>query len=130
MADHAGDPVSLAALVPNRRGSASVIQEQPDGDLHDMIPHNGLEALPSCDVVPLELILRRVDPVLTEELVDVEQVEEAAGDGIDYSRQYDCEDIVGYPRYEWCLRNQHAGWAQHCREGFGHVRSHLEAAFT
>ena len=59
-----------------------------------MVPHDGLQALPFRHVVPLELVFRGVDPVVGEQVVYVEEVEDGSGDGVDNCREDDCEDLV------------------------------------
>ena len=84
--NHTGGAVDLAALVSNHGRSVAMIQSETDGDLDDVVPHNSLQALPFRNVVPLELVFRGVDPIVAEKGVDVEEVEEASGDGVDDCR--------------------------------------------
>ena len=97
MANHARCSLNAAALVPydRRLVPANVVQKQPNGDLHDMIPDDCLQTLPSCDVVSFELVFGGVDTPVAEEIVSVEKVEEGGGDGVDDCREDGCEDVVG-----------------------------------
>ena len=54
--NHVGGTVDLAALVSNHRWSLAIVQSETDGDLNDVVPHDGLQALPFRHVIPLELV--------------------------------------------------------------------------
>ncbi len=58
--------MDLAALISNHGWSVAMIQCETDGDLDDVVPHDGLQALPFGNVVPLEFVFRGVDPVVVE----------------------------------------------------------------
>ena len=48
--------MDLAALISNHRRSVAIIQSETDGDLDDVVPHDGFQALPFRNVVPLDLV--------------------------------------------------------------------------
>lgn len=71
MAEVAGHPLNLAAVVSNHRGSVADVQKQPDGDLKNVVSYHGDETLPFGDVVPLQLVFGWMDAVFGEELIDI-----------------------------------------------------------
>lgn len=98
-----GGVVDLASLVPGHCWAVAVAENKADGDVQEMVADDCFEAFPSCDVVSLELIFRRMDSIIAKQLVDIKHVEECACDGINDSRQYDSEDIVTNPGEYWFL---------------------------
>ncbi len=82
-AEGEGGGVGSAGFVADHGWAAAVVQDETDGDLHDVVADDGFEAFPFGDVVPLEFLFGRVDAVIAEDSVGVEDVEEGCGDGID-----------------------------------------------
>ncbi|KAL9024627.1 MAG: hypothetical protein Q9196_006381 [Gyalolechia fulgens] len=127
-AEDGGGVVDPASFVTGHGGAVPVVAEgEADGDLHHVVADDGLEAFPSRDVVSLDFILRRVDPIVATQLVDIKEMEECTGDGINDGRQDDGEDIVADPGEDWFLRGQDARWRRRGVPGGGGVGSHVES---
>lgn len=101
-----------ACFIADHHGRAvvAVVQQEAEGDLHEVVADDGFQAFPFRDVVPFELVFGRMDAMGAEEVVGVEEVEEGAGDGVDDGGQDDCEDVVADPREEGFLLDQGTRW--------------------
>lgn len=95
--DHVGGVVDSASLVTDHWWAGAVIEEQADGDLDDMITDDAFEAFPSGDVVPFQLVLCRMDSIVSEQFIGVEEVEKGAGNGINDGWQDDGKHVVADP---------------------------------
>lgn len=95
--DHVGGVVDSASFVTDHWWAGAVIEEQADGDLDDMITDDAFEAFPSGDVIPFQLVLCRMDSIVSEQFIGVEEMEKAAGNGINDGGQDDGKYIVADP---------------------------------
>lgn len=71
-----------ASFVADHWWFIAVAEEQSNDNLDHMVADNGLETLPSGDMVSFELILRGMDSIIAKEFVDVEEVEEGPCNGV------------------------------------------------
>ena len=67
----------------------SPAQGKSNGDLHDMVPSDLLQALPPRHMVSFQDIFRGMDAVAVEEIVGVKKVEESTTDDVNDSGKDD-----------------------------------------
>lgn len=74
--------VDSAGLAFDHHGSFSPAQGKSNGNLHNMISSDLLQALPSRHVVSFQDIFRGMDAVAVEEMVGVKKVEKSTADDV------------------------------------------------
>ena len=83
--DSACPAVDCAGLAFDHHGSFPIAQGQSNGDLHDMVSSNLLQALPPRHVIAFQDIFRGMDAVAVEKIIGIKKVEESTADDVNDS---------------------------------------------